>query len=246
MRCVVSVPAVVALVAVNAACVHPTPLPHGGDAHAARRLAAIRRAQVWAPTDIPAMDLRLGPQGPGTFLPNQVVECEYVDKPQKGRSPKFLCSLGSHDELKVKYGRSNGEVYGEVAATRLLWALGFGADRMYPVRVICRGCPDNVGTAATGGVRVVDPAAIERKLDAWKAEGQDRGWSWAELDLIDEARGGAPLAQRDALKLLAAFMQHSDTKPEQQRMVCLDRQCERPFLLLDDVGLTFGRANLVN
>jgi hypothetical protein len=30
----------------------------------------------------------------------------------------------------------------------------------------------------------------------------------------------APRAQVDALKLLAVFVQHSDTKPEQQGLVC--------------------------
>ena len=82
--------------------------------------------------------------------------------------------------------------------------------------------------------------------------GTSDAWSWPELDLIDEDAGGAPLAHRDALKLLAVFLQHTDSKPEQQRLVCLDDEgeasarCERPFMLMNDVGLTFGRANLAN
>jgi hypothetical protein len=40
-----------------------------------------------------------------------------------GRSPKFACQLAQNDEVKVDYGKENGEVYAEVAATRLLWAL---------------------------------------------------------------------------------------------------------------------------
>ena len=92
-------------------------------------------------TNVASLDIRTGPPSPGGFAPDALVSCEYVDKPLKGQSPKFFCSLGDHDEVKVKYGRSNGEVYAEVAATRLLWALGFGADHMYPVRVVCRGCP---------------------------------------------------------------------------------------------------------
>lgn len=64
-------------------------------------------------------------------------------------------------------------------------------------------------------------------------------------------RGGASVAQRDALKLLAVFMQHSDSKPEQQRIVCRGRSaqaqlCREPFLMLNDVGLTFGRASFTN
>ena len=87
-----------------------------------------------------------------------------------GNSPKFQCRVaparrGGDDDVKVKFGINNGEVYGEVAASRLLWALGFGADRMYPVRVICRGCPEDVGgEALPDGSRVIDPAVVERPM----------------------------------------------------------------------------------
>ena len=33
------------------------------------------------------------------------------------------------DVVKVKYGEKNGEVYAEIAASRLFWALGFKVDR---------------------------------------------------------------------------------------------------------------------
>jgi hypothetical protein len=69
------------------------------------------------------------------------VSCDYVERRRRGRLPKFTCEVAPGDNVKVKFGSGNGEVYAEVAATRLLWALGFGADRMYPVRVLCRGCP---------------------------------------------------------------------------------------------------------
>ena len=51
------------------------------------------------------------------------------------------------------------------------------------------------------------------------------------------------------------FLQHTDSKPEQQRLVCLDQKdevkaseitCARPFMMVSDVGLTFGRANTFN
>ena len=55
----------------------------------------------------------------------------------------FLTNLATNGEIvKIKYGRSNPEVYTEVAATRLLAALGFPADRMFVInRVRCFGCP---------------------------------------------------------------------------------------------------------
>ena len=55
------------------------------------------------------------------------------------------------------------------------------------------------------------------------------------------------------LTLLAVFLQHTDSKPEQQRILCRDQassasreSCGRPFLMISDVGLTFGRANATN
>ena len=42
--------------------------------------------------------------------------------------------------VKVKYGNT-GEIHAEIAASRLLTALGFGADRMFLVpRLRCYGC----------------------------------------------------------------------------------------------------------
>src|SRR5689334_23203117 len=76
-----------------------------------QRLAILRRAQVWTATDVAHMDLRAGPQGPGAFAPNQIVECEYVHDAGTGHSPKFTCALDGDDKVKVKYGRDNGEVY---------------------------------------------------------------------------------------------------------------------------------------
>lgn len=218
------------------------------------RLAVIRKAQVWTSTDIPEMDLKAGPQGHGAFPLNEMVTCDYVEAKSSGNSPKFDCAIGPGDVVKVKYGKANGEVQAEVLSTRLLWALGFGADRMYPVRVTCRGCSPDPSNRRTpvGGVQVFDPAVIERKLPGHAIQTVNApGWVWPELDLVDETQGGAPRAQRDALKLLAGFIQHSDNKQQQQRLLCVSRgeadtdECA-PFMMLNDVGQTFGNANLFN
>lgn len=220
------------------------------------RLDLIRRAQVWTPIDTASLDLLEGPRDPHGFAPAATVTCDYVRRTLSGSSPKFACRLSPDDEVKVKYGGTNGEVYGEVVATRLLWALGFGADHMYSVRVVCRGCPEAVGDIGLPhGVRIADPAAIERKMPGRELviDGIE-GWAWRELDAVQPELGGATRAQRDALKLLAAFMQHTDSKPGQQRLICLDEKhraadpgrCDHPFMMLNDVGLTFGRANVYN
>lgn len=232
--------------------------PSTPDLSAQDRLAILRRARVWTPTDVASKNIKQGPQEHGAFAPGATVSCDYVDRKLAGKTPKFSCAVGADDDVKVKYGLDNGEVYGEVAGTRLLWALGFGADRMYPVRVVCRGCPSTItgsGLTRTSNGLILEPAVIERKAAGHEVETRPgEGWSWKELDLVDEAVGGAPIEQRDALKLLAVLMQHADTKPEQQRLVCLDEMkpgggaeaCGRPFMLLNDLGVTFGRSDIFN
>lgn len=221
------------------------------------RVAILRRSQVGTPTDVSAKDIRRGPAEPGAFPPGAEVKCEYVDRKLEGNTPKFECAVAPRNEIKVKYGLLNGEVYGEVAGTRLLWALGFGADRMYPVRVVCHGCPNSIpgGLRSTNGDVIFDPAAVERKAPGRELETREQsGWAWKELDLVDEAAGGAPLSHRDALKLLAVLIQHTDSKSQQQRLVCLDPAkdaegagvCAHPFMLINDLGLTFGRSDFLN
>jgi hypothetical protein len=232
-------------------------LPGGGnEAEQRLRLDAIRRADVWRSTNVASLDLARGPDVAGDIAPNATVSCNYVDKKMTGRSPKFTCAISPKDEVKVKYGRTNGEVYAEVAATRLLWALGLGADAMYPVKVMCRGCPRDLRKEAKVTRRqvVFDPAAIERKMKGTELEWNDTvGWKWSELDLVDPATAPAQRTQRDALKLLAALLQHTDSKTQQQRLLCLDEPatkkpatCARPFMMINDLGLTFGHSNLLN
>jgi hypothetical protein len=251
------------LVAAGAACA-PALASHQESASPLRhltrdqRLDAIRRAEVWAPTSVASMDLRAGPQGDGSYPPFAAVRCDYVDEKPSGSSAKFNCAVAPGDVVKVKYGKDNVEVYAEVAATRLLWALGFGSDRWYPATVVCRGCPSDPHRDRSQrlGEVTFDVAAIERKMPGKTMETKpDEGWNWSEFDLVGEASGAEQRTHRDALKLLAVFLQHTDSKPVQQRLICPPHEseagdgaesCREPFMLIHDVGLTFGRANLRN
>ena len=141
------------------------------------------------------MDIKSGPGGEGALPFRATVHCDYLDKKLDGDSPKFACLIGKDDEVKVKFGADNGEVFGEVLSTRLLWALGFTADRMYPVNVICRQCPAEFGgIERPGDESRFDPAVIERKAEGmeWPSEGKS-GWSWDELDY-----GGSRVRRRAA------------------------------------------------
>ena len=227
----------------------------------------IRRSNVWIGGDLDAwlsrmrtLDVRTGPPGPGAFAPDEVVECDYQEPPAEvplGNTPKFGCRRIAHhhpDEFHVKWGESNGEVYAEVAGTRLLWALGFPADRVYPVRVKCKDCapdPWRDREPHPGTSYKFSPAIVERVFAGREIEEQrGQGWTWDELEAIDAAAGGAPRDHVDALKLLAAFLQHRDSKRDNQRLVCPDdavvhagdsgQRCRRPLMMIHDLGSTFG------
>jgi hypothetical protein len=207
------------------------------------RLDAIRRGHVWTPTNVAAMDIRTGPTGPGAFAPGALVSCDYIDEKSTGNSPKFSCLIPPEDKVRVKFGTTNGEVFAEVAASRLFWALGFGAERNYPVRVECRGCPASIVGSDFG--------TIQRRFPGQDIQTRSMyGWSWDELDEIDPGAPASERAARSALKLLAAFVQHTDSKTEQQRILCpgdgSPKGCQKPFLMIHDLGQTFGVASLFN
>jgi hypothetical protein len=108
------------------------------------RLHQLEQAQIFIDRETSTLDLRTGPVDGLTFDPATVVACQYHLPGARlgGATPKFLCKVGG-TVYKVKYlpsakygttsknGRSaDRETYGGMAATRLFWALGFGADRV--------------------------------------------------------------------------------------------------------------------
>jgi hypothetical protein len=220
------------------------------------RLDAIRRATVWSPTRIRSLDLRAGPNAGESFASNASVTCEYKEeKKLGGHSPKFACETRPGHEIRVKYGADNAEIFGQVLSTRLFWALGFAANPVYPVRVRCHGCPKDPwqGPEMAGEVVEFDPATIEVRQKGRAMEtARDSGWEWSELDEIAANAPPGARAQRDALKLLAAFVQHTDNKAANQLLFCPKGAelgatgCRRPVLMVSDLGLTFGHAGLMS
>lgn len=240
------------------------------------RLAAMRAAALFAPKAVAEVDIMAGPAQDKKHFQlhfNDKVVCDFMTPGSKmgGKTPKFECKITSVESadgtvqtvtpemdegpVKVKFGGDDNEVYAEVVATRLMWALGYYADAWFPVRVECHNCPENpVSGSGPVATRTFDPATIARKFN-WKkmteAGKEDEGWSWKELDSVN----GRPTYERDGLKLLASFMQHSDNKPPQQRLVCHKVEvdtttqpptttCDKSVMLVQDVGATFGGGGL--
>lgn len=227
----------------------------------AERQAYLRRARIWHQVDIPSMDVRRGPEIKGAFAYMQDVTCQYNDKKMGGTTEKFACVIPPHDMVKVRYqpASGNGKVYASVAATRLLWALGFTTDAEYPVRVTCLGCPADPWYKKEPRLPevVFERAVIERHPDVEVAvAGKESQWGWDELKLVDEAQGGSSPAQLDGAKLLAAFIQHTDNKALNQHLGCErdavrrddagNETCDAPLLMITDPGNTFGHGSWIH
>jgi hypothetical protein len=215
---------------------------------------------VWLPPAVPIseFDFRRNPPGPDLLGIDSRLVCRFQFRSSPGYTPKFRCVQPGGSVLKVKYGWNTREVRTEVAATRLLTALGFGADRMYIVdRVRCFGCPPypheklswfNGFFVDYAAYRDFDFVSVERPLVARTLEAPGiEGWRFDELARIDPARGGSSRAEVDALRLMAVFLTNWDLKGPNQRLVCLpgqdgkdDEGCARPFAFMQDVGTTFG------
>jgi len=187
--------------------------------------------------------------------------CRYRPSEVTGTTPKFDCELPNGDKVKVKYGWTK-EIPSEIASTRLIHALGFGADYVSRVETVrCYGCPfqpfytrslaqllgfdgfldERINYTA---YRDFHDVSVERNFEGEAIEAGDaRGWEFHELKMINPSRGGATRAEVDALRLMAVFLHHWDNKAANQRLVCPGSDkpdCPHPLAMIQDVGSDFG------
>jgi hypothetical protein len=187
-----------------------------------------------------------------------------------GTTPKFYCAVpGNVDEngdlirYKVKPhfkgqapNKRNGEVYGEFLSSRFSKALGFFADDEWVADVTCPDCEKSL-TKSFQGTKFTpfQPAAgIELSLGHGidvNCNGKEYGALAGSLQKL--LQNGAPRAEIDAFKLWLAFIDHGDTKPENQKFACLKskkhtdntRTCEpgEAVFYVSDMGSTFGYSS---
>ena len=202
--------------------------------------AYLARAVIWRdPRKLSIAGLRNGPAAP---LPNAIalaragkpLECRFEARGEDmgGKTRKFLCKAPDGQSLRIKYFEpgedANREVFAEVVAARLLWALGFDADAVFPVTVICADCPEDPWTGKGPRQRREYVAEYEARYEGTtivpEAE-PDHGWTFGELETAIASLPPGELRRRqqlhfDALTLAAVFIQHGDRKRSQQRLVC--------------------------
>jgi hypothetical protein len=224
-----------------------TPKQRAGDV----RDDALARAFVWSEPAVPVEAAALGTTAEP--FPDPAI-CRFLPGEPSGATPKFDCVFEGGEKLKVKYGK-NPEIHTEAAATRLLAALGFGADRIYLVRTLrCFGCPEDPGSVKAGAAVDVSKytdftnVAVERRLPGLAIG--DEGWKWDEMDKAQAFGRGAPRAHRDALRLMAVLFNNWDNRSDNQRLTCVPEgypagpggHCGKAIAYMHDVGGTFGRV----
>jgi hypothetical protein len=207
-----------------------------------QRDAYLARASIWQERKLPSPAAIVeGPPMPGgatraQLNPPDGIPCAYESGGARmgGRTPKFTCRMPDGRSIRVKYysgdpEHGNREVFAEVITTRLFWALGFYTDTVYPLTVSCEHCPEDpmkgTGLRATRKYLGVTEPPFKGMLILSKAD-PDQGWKFGEIEDAIEALPPGPDRERqqtrfDALRLLAAFVQHGDRKSEQQRLVCV-------------------------
>jgi hypothetical protein len=190
--------------------------------------------------------------------------------PGSGTTPKFYCSVpGVVDEggdpirYKVKThfkgsepNKRNGEVYGEFLASRFSKALGFFADDEWVTDVNCPDCKKSLTRGFQGApFSPFQPAAgVELSLGHGIDVNCDRKDTAALAPTLKELeKNGTPRAEIDAFKLWLAFIDHGDTKTDNQKFACLDskknpdgsRVCKpgQAVYYVSDMGSTFGYSS---
>ncbi|HVQ36069.1 MAG TPA: hypothetical protein VMS31_00955, partial [Pyrinomonadaceae bacterium] len=245
---------------------------------AGARAEAERSAKLWQEPD-PGYDPALGVStsksaragalpvdANGLALPLKCVANKDQTK-GAGTTPKFHCSVqgvidgdGELIRYKVKphfKGQSkekrNGEIYGEFLSSRFSKALGFFADDEWVADVTCPDCEKSLTSSFQGAsFSPFQPAAgvelaLGKGIDV-KCDNKDAGGIADSLAKL--LQGGSPRAEIDAFKLWLAFIDHGDTKTDNQKFSCLDsvknpdgtKTCKpgHAVYYVSDMGSTFG------
>jgi len=187
-----------------------------------------------------------------------------------GTTPKFYCSVPGvvdEDGAPIRYkikphfkGQSkdkrNGEIYGEFLSSRFSNALGFFADYEWVADVSCPDCEKSLNKGFQGvPFSPFQPAAgIELPLGKGiDVDCNNKDSAAIAPSLSKLLQAGTPRAEIDAFKLWLAFIDHGDTKADNQKFSCLDsnknpdgsRMCKpgRAVYYVSDMGSTFGYSS---
>ena len=166
---------------------------------------------VWESGDIASRDLYWGPGGQAGFP--VLKGAKFIDRNVGGNNLKYEIEDGSGKRWIIK---AADEAQHEVAANRLLWAIGYPTEVDY---IVPRIEIANIGRYAN--------VRFEARGDAKRGE----RWSWLDNPLKDsrELRG---------LKIMMALINNWDLKDENTITLSRDGKL---YYVVSDLGSSFGK-----
>ncbi|HTT23999.1 MAG TPA: hypothetical protein VMG82_34055 [Candidatus Sulfotelmatobacter sp.] len=174
------------------------------------------------------------------------------------------------DRFKIKYLKPPypdhnprfNEVFTTLAASRIMWVLGFPADHVYPAAAAsCIGCGnDPFGNKLTDNKASLKDAptvfkivSAERELpwDEINPE-DDETWSWTDAAKFysDGEWSHKQKVEFDAYRLALGLIHYHNALPQQNRVDCAEwaqteegkpKVCSKPVIYVHDLGSTFGK-----
>ena len=175
------------------------------------------KAVLWEPVDIESRDLFNGPGG--TEMAPDLSKIEFIKEEKDGHNKKFRIKDGAGRTWVAKLGR---EAKPEIAAVRLIWALGYKSEINYLVPKITipgQGTYENVRLEAR-------PDNIER-LEEWK---------WKENPFLGTN-------ELEGLKMMMVFLNNWDVLDLQNKVLQADGELH---YIVSDLGSTFGKLGSNN
>lgn len=163
------------------------------------------------------------------------------------------------DKVRIKYTTGkprHREVFTEIAASRIFWALGIYHDSMYPVQVKCLGCSENPHKEsqkyAVEDIQNFFPTSVERKLPGKEIElKNNQGWSKNELEKKYQSSSESAKIEIEAFVLATNLFNYHNPLWFQNRIMCLDGYydkitgvCNKSVMYIHDLGSTFGSDGL--
>lgn len=175
------------------------------------------------------------------------------------------------DHFKVKYLKPPfpnhntrfNEVFTEVAASRIMWVLGFPADHVYPMgSVTCIGCGDDPFTndlktntaSLKSSPTVFKVVSAEREVPWYTIQPEgDETWAWEDAAKFysDGTWTHQQRVEYDAYRLALGLIHYHNAIAQQNRLSCAEfaakvqgqpKTCTQPMIYAQDLGSTFGKA----
>ena len=186
------------------------------------------------PTDISSRDLRCGAGGEN-HVPQGTV-FKFVKEDLSGSNPKLIVTDEAGSKWKIKLG---AEAKPEVAASRLVWAVGYFTNENYFLPELqISGLPTHLhrGRQFVSANGTVHDARLQR-MD--KSEVKEGNWKWKQ----DPFTGTREL---NGLRVLMALINNWDLKDINNKIVVEKASATpREIYYVSDLGASFGPSGIV-